>query len=86
MLTGFTSLKCSMDRTEILLWIWVYGLNEEAWYATQSFMLFKQSSGIHFIYLFSKNQKEKLNKITTNMPVETFNQTNAKTTTLYCPS
>ena len=37
-----------------------YGLNEEAWYPTQSFMLFKQSSGIHFMYLFSKKQKERL--------------------------
>ena len=61
-------------------------LNEKALYAIQSFILFKQSSGIHFIYLFSKKQKEKLYKIPTNMPVETFYQTNAKTTNLYCPS
>ena len=48
-----------------------YCLNEEeAWYATQSFMLFKQSSGTHFIYLFSKKQKEKSKKIPTNMPVK----------------
>ena len=32
--------------------------SEEAWYATQSFMLFKQSSVIHFIDLFSKNKKK----------------------------
>ena len=36
-----------------------YGLNEEAWHATLSFMLFKQLSDIHFVYLFSKKQKEK---------------------------
>ena len=64
-MTGFTSLKCSMGRAYNII-------NEEAWYATQGFMLFKQSSGIHFIYLFSKKQKEKLNKIPTNTLIETF--------------
>ena len=52
----------------ILLWVNI----------TRSFMLLKQSSGIHFIYLFPKNQKETLNKIPTNMPVKTFYQTIAK--------
>ena len=45
-----------------ILYIYIW-LNEEAWYANQSFMLFKQSPGIYFIYLFSKKQKEKSNKI-----------------------
>ena len=45
-----------------MLYIYIW-LNEEAWYANQSFMLFKQSPGIYFIYLFSKKQKEKSNKI-----------------------
>ena len=47
-----------------ILYIYIYiWLNEEAWYANQSFMLFKQSPGVYFIYLFSKKQKEKSNKI-----------------------
>ena len=37
-------------------------------------MLFKQSSGIHFIYLFSEQQNEKLNKIPTNAPAKIFYQ------------
>ena len=63
-----------------------YGLNEAAWHANQSFMLFKQSSGIHFIYLLSKKQKKKLSKMTTSMPVKAFYLKIAKTTNLYCPS
>ena len=63
-----------------------YGLNEAAWHANQSFMLFKQSSGIHFIYLLSKKQKKKLSKMTTSMPVKAFYLTIAKTTYLYYPS
>ena len=63
-----------------------YGLNEEVCYATQSFMLLKHSLGIHFIYLFSKKQKQKLNKIPTNPPVKTFYHTTAKITNLYCSS
>ena len=69
----------------IYIYAYYYRLNEEAWYATWSFMLFKQSSNIHFIY-FSKKQKEKLNEIPTNTPVKTFYQTIAKTANLYCPS
>ena len=49
-------------------------------------MLLKQSSDIHFIYHFSKKQKEKLNKIPTNTSVKTFYQTIAKITNIYCPS
>ena len=69
----------------IYIYTYCYRLNEDAWYATQSLILFKQSSGIHFIYLFPKKQKEKLNKIPTNTPVKMFYQTIAKTTNLYCP-
>ena len=42
--------------------------------------------GIHFVYLFSKKQKEKSNKILTNTLVKIFYQSIAKTTNLYCPS
>ena len=41
------------------IYIYSYELNEGAWYATQSLILFKQSSGIHFIYLFSKKNNKK---------------------------
>ena len=72
--------------TYIYIYYYYYGLNEEAWYATQSFMLFEQSSGIHFIYLFSKKEKEKLNKIHINTLVKIFYQRNVKAVNLYCPS
>ena len=49
-------------------------------------MLFKQSSGIHFIYLFFKKEKEKSNKIHTNTSVKIFYQTTVKAVNLYCPS
>ena len=55
-------------------------LNEEAWYCTQSFMLFKQSSGIRNL----KKQKEKLNKIPTDTPLKVYYQTIAKATNLCC--
>ena len=42
----------------LLLSLYYYRLNEAAWYANQSFMLFKQSSGIHFIYLLSKKKNK----------------------------
>ena len=61
-------------------------LNEEAWYCTQSFMLFKQSSGIHFIFFFCKKQKEKLNKAPTDTPLKVCYKTIAKTTNLCCLS
>ena len=57
-----------------------HGLNKEAWYTTQNSMLFKKSSVMHFSYLFSQKQNEKLNKIPTNMPGKTCYQTIAKTT------
>ena len=66
--------------------MYIYVLNEETLYATQGFMLFKQSSGIHLMYLFTKKQKEKVNKIPTNTPIETFYHTNSNTTNLYCCS
>ena len=66
--------------------IYSYGLNEEACCATQSFILFKQSSDIHFIYLFSKTQKEKSNKILANTPEKIFYQRNTKIASLYYPS
>ena len=62
------------------------GLNEEVWHATQSFMLFRQLLGIHFVYSFSKKQKEKSNEILTNTLVKIVYQTIANTTNLYCPS
>ena len=68
------------------LFRYCHGLNEEAWYATQSFMFFEQSSGIHFICLFSKKEKEKSNKIQNNTSVKMFYQTNVKAVNLYCPS
>ena len=67
----------------ISLCLYIY---EQAWYATQIFMLFKQSSDVHFIYLFSKNQKEKLNKKPTNTPVKIFYQAIGKRTNFYRPS
>ena len=58
--------------------------NEETWYATQTFMLFKQSSGIQFVSLFTIKQKEKVNKVPATTPVKTFYHAFAKTTNLYC--
>ena len=40
-----------------------------------SYSLNNHQAGIYLIYLFSKKQNEKLNKIPTNTPAKTFYQT-----------
>ena len=44
---------CTYVYVYMYVSVYIYGLDEETWYGTQSFLVFKQSSGIHSIYLFS---------------------------------